>query len=87
MTTSIPGKLKIDGIKFVLIEKASKKPFEKDWTNKEYYWNNTRLLTHLYNNGNYGVMGGGEKNLVILDFDNAMVQIQRFDVNLLRVGN
>lgn len=75
-TTIIPEQLRIDGIKFVLIEKASKKPFEKDWTNKEYYWNNTRLLTHLANGGNYGVIGGGEKNLVILDFDNAVVQDQ-----------
>jgi putative DNA primase/helicase len=76
MTTVIPDKLKLPGIKFVLIEKASKKPFEKDWTNKEYYWNSTRLLTHLSNGGNYGVMGGGEKNLLILDFDNAVVQDQ-----------
>jgi phage/plasmid-associated DNA primase len=76
MPITIPKSLQIPGIRFVLIEKASKKPFEKDWTNKEYFYDNPRLLKHLEQGGNYGVIGGGEKNLVILDFDNAMVQDQ-----------
>jgi hypothetical protein len=81
MTITIPKALKVHGIKFVLIERASKKPFEKDWTNKEYYFDNTRFLTHLANDGNYGIMGGllgdgSGRYLVILDFDNAVVQDQ-----------
>jgi putative DNA primase/helicase len=81
MSIEIPIQLRIPGIRFVLIERASKKPFEKDWTNKEYFFDNTRLLVHLANNGNYGVQGGALGNvtgkyLIILDFDNVDVQEQ-----------
>jgi len=70
----IPKSLQIPGVRFVLIEKASKKPFEKDWTNKEYFWDHPRLLHHLRNGGNYGIMGGGEKHLLIVDFDSVAIQ-------------
>jgi len=70
----IPSKLRIEGIRFVLIEPKGKKPFQKDWTNKNISWDNEELNNHLQKGGNYGVMGGGEKKLLIVDFDNEKVQ-------------
>ena len=70
----IPKQLQIDGIKFVLLEKGGKKPFEKEWQNKKISFNNAELLRHIELGGNYGVMGGGEKFLVLIDFDNEKLQ-------------
>ena len=70
----IPNKLRIDGIRFVLIEPKDKKPFQKDWTNKNISWDNKELQNHLEKGGNYGVIGGGEKKLLIVDFDDEKIQ-------------
>lgn len=70
----IPEKLKIRGVKFVLLEKGGKKPFQKDWQNKLIEYDNSELLQHIKLGGNYGVMGGGSQNLIIIDFDNEKVQ-------------
>jgi P4 family phage/plasmid primase-like protien len=67
----IPDKLKKRGIKFVLLEKQGKKPFQQEWQNKVIEFDNSELLNH---NGNYGVMGGGSNQLLIIDFDNEKVQ-------------
>jgi len=72
--TEIPRRLQERGIKFVLLEKGGKKPFQKEWQNKIIEYDNPELLQHLSNGGNYGVMGGGEKQLVIIDFDNEELQ-------------
>lgn len=70
----IPEKLKVDGIRFVLIERGTKKPFQIGWQNKNIAFNDVELNEHIKKGGNYGVMGGGEKNLLIVDFDNAKIQ-------------
>lgn len=70
----IPKQLQTKGIRFVLLEKGGKKPFQKDWTNKIIEYDNYELQQHIINDGNYGVMGGGEKNIVLVDFDNEQVQ-------------
>lgn len=70
----IPNALKVDGIRFVLIEKGGKRPFQNEWQNKNISWNNEELVRHISNGGNYGVMGGGSKNLIIIDFDNEELQ-------------
>jgi P4 family phage/plasmid primase-like protien len=70
----IPKRLKVDGIRFVLLEKGGKRPFQKDWQKKNISFDNLELIKHLKNGGNYGVLGGGEKNLVVVDFDNESVQ-------------
>jgi P4 family phage/plasmid primase-like protien len=72
----IPQQLKQRGIKFVLLEKGGKKPFQKEWQNKNIEYDDAELLEHLNNGGNYGVGGGGGKNLIIIDFDNENVQNQ-----------
>lgn len=70
----IPQQLKQRGIKFVLLEKGGKKPFQQEWQKKIIEYDSPELITHLNIGGNYGVMGGGEKNLILVDFDNAEVQ-------------
>ena len=71
----IPEQLKQKGIKFVLLERGGKKPFQKEWQNKIIAFDSPELVFHLDNNhGNYGVMGGGEKRVIIIDFDNEKVQ-------------
>lgn len=76
MTTviEIPERLKQEGIKFVLLERSGKKPFQKDWQNKIIYFNEQELINHIQAGGNYGIMGGGQKNLIIIDFDDEKVQ-------------
>ena len=69
----IPNPLKQEGIKFVLLERNGKKPFQKEWQNLEIYYDNSNLIEHIKSGGNYGVMGGG-KNLIIIDFDNEKIQ-------------
>lgn len=70
----IPDKLQQEGIHFVLLEKSGKRPIQKDWTNKLIPYNDPELIAHLQKGGNYGVIGGGSKQLIILDFDNEKVQ-------------
>lgn len=70
----IPNRLKQKGIKFVLIDKESKRPFQLEWQNKIIEYDNPELLNHLNQGKNYGVMGGGEKMLLIVDFDDESIQ-------------
>lgn len=73
----LPDRLKKRGIRFVLLEKGCKKPFQLGWQNKNIEYDSTEFINHLINNGNYGIMGGGNidgKKLVLLDFDNADIQ-------------
>lgn len=72
----IPIQLQLKGIKFVLLERSGKRPFQKEWQNKIIEYDNPELIEHIHNNGNYGVMGGGEKSLIIIDFDNEKLQEQ-----------
>lgn len=70
----IPQQLKQEGIRFVLLEKGGKKPFQKEWQNKNISFEDPELIEHINNKGNYGVMGGGKNNLIIIDFDNEKLQ-------------
>jgi len=65
----IPNKLQIRGINFCLISKGEKKPFEKEWQKKKIEFDDPRLLEHLNNGGSYGILGGGDAKLLIVDFD------------------
>jgi len=64
----IPKSLQKPEFRFCLIRNQSKAPFEKDWQNKGYSFNDPKLKKHLKNGGNYGVIGG-YGNLRILDID------------------
>jgi len=70
----IPKKLQVKGIRFVLLEKSGKKPFQNNWQNKTIEFDNLELKKHIETGGNYGVMGGGSKCLIIIDFDNERIQ-------------
>lgn len=70
----IPTELQQRGIMFVLLEKQGKKPFQKEWQNKIIEFDNPELISHISCGGNYGIRGGGEKKLVIVDFDNEEIQ-------------
>jgi len=71
----IPKQLQKPEINFVLIESKGKIPIEKEWTKKEHKYDLVALNRHInYLDGNYGVMGGGSKNLIIIDFDDEDVQ-------------
>jgi len=70
----IPKQLKQRGIRFVLLKEKEKKPFQNEWQNKTIEFDSPELLEHIKNGGNYGVMGGGQQQLLIIDFDNERIQ-------------
>jgi len=63
----IPKQLK--DLKFCRIKKGTKKPFEKDWTNKPYSYEDISK----FKGENYGVLCGYD-NLIVIDFDNKELQ-------------
>jgi len=69
----IPKQLQLDDLKFILIAEKSKIPIETDWTNSNNYkYNDPKLLEHLNSSGNYGVLCGAGK-LVIVDIDDISI--------------
>jgi len=71
----IPKQLQKDGILFIKILKNSKRPFEKDWVNNGYTYEQINGY-----DGNYGVLGG-KGNLIIIDSDTQELQ-EAVDKNL-----
>lgn len=57
-------------IRFCRVLANTKRPFEKDWPNKDYDFNT--IKTHIENGENYGVLAG-PGNLVIIDCDEVEV--------------
>lgn len=55
-----------EDLKFCKILKRTKKPFEEDWTNKPYTWQ--EIQAHIQKEVNYGILCGYE-GLVIIDAD------------------
>lgn len=72
--TEIPERLRVAGIRFVLIQRGTKKPYQEGWQNKNIQFDSPELIAHLSKGGSYGVLGGGEKCILILDFDNENLQ-------------
>jgi hypothetical protein len=70
MTIKIPEFLKNEEFRFILLNKDSKIPCEKKWESiNNYKYNDPKLLKHLEDDGNYGVLAGHGR-LRILDADN-----------------
>ena len=67
--SEIPLQLKRTTFKFLLLEKKGKGPIEK-WSENQYNFDDEKLLSKIKDGFNYGIIGGGPDNLVILDFDN-----------------
>ncbi|MDO8508198.1 MAG: bifunctional DNA primase/polymerase [Nanoarchaeota archaeon] len=68
MNEKIPKQLQKEEFGFCMVELKKKKPYENQWQNKPYKFGEERLLIHLQNGGNYGVISG-YGNLRILDID------------------
>jgi|TARA_R100000093_G_C1923633_1_gene66445 hypothetical protein len=51
--------LQNEKFRFILLKPKNKIPFEKNWqTTVNYKFNDPKLLQHISNGGNYGVLGG-----------------------------
>jgi hypothetical protein len=73
MTIEIPKQLQKEDYRFVLLKPNSKSPMEKKWTvENNYAFGKSRLISHLSDGGNYGVLCG-KGNLVCLDIDDFSV--------------
>ena len=58
-------------LRFCKIRKATKKPFEEDWPNKPYTWD--EIQEHIQKEQNYGVLCGYE-GLIVIDADSQEVR-------------
>ena len=66
---TIPKQLQKEDFRFILLKKKSKSPIEAKWESENNYkFDNPKLLNHIKNGGNYGIVGGFG-NLVIVDAD------------------
>jgi hypothetical protein len=68
MAIKIPRQLQRPEFRFVLLLPKDKIPFELDWQNNGYRFDDKKLLEHIENDRNYGVIGG-YGNLIIIDID------------------
>jgi len=75
----IPKQLQDKTINFVLLKEKEKIPFQTNWQKKKIMYSDVELVEHLNSGGNYGVIGGGKKNLIIVDFDSEEVQNKIID--------
>lgn len=69
----VPKILQNDKLKFCKIKKGTKKPFEKDWTNKTYSYQEIEEYLKI-NDEQYGVLCG-HGDLAVIDSDKEMLQI------------
>lgn len=69
MTISIPGELQNAEFKFALLKRGEKIPIEQNWQGtNNYFFFERELQQHISSGGNYGVLGGFGR-LVIIDAD------------------
>lgn len=69
MGHEIPKQLQNEKFRFVLIAKNSKRPIEDEWPTKaNYKFNDPKLIKHLKDGNNYGVLCG-PGNLFVIDID------------------
>ncbi len=68
----IPNRLQDENLNFVLVRSKDKNPIEKSWQTLSIKSYCPKLIRHLKNNGNYGILGGN--GIITLDFDNKKVQ-------------
>jgi len=70
MAIEIPMQFRKREFRFVLLDRESKRPIEKDWQNTNNYdFDNPKLLKHLESGGNYGILMGRGR-LICFDLDN-----------------
>ncbi len=81
----IPTQLQKPEFKFYLLKPKDKIPFEKNWQNSGYKFGDSKLINHINNGGNYGVIGG-YGNLIILDKDDDKLNID-IDTFTIKTGS
>lgn len=64
----IPKQLQNENFRFCLVLNSTKRPFEDNWQDTNYKYNDIKLQNWLKDNNNYGVIGG-YGNIVIIDID------------------
>jgi len=70
---SIPKNLQDKNFRFILINPKNKIPLEKAWQNENNYeFNSPKLLNHLANEGNYGILTGD--GLIVIDADEDIIE-------------
>lgn len=70
---AIPARLQRTDLRFCLILRGKKAPFEQGWQETaNYVYNDPRLLSHLSSGGNYGIVCGFG-NLAVVDCDSSEV--------------
>src|SRR3989344_7665175 len=70
MAIEIPIQFRKREFRFVLLDRESKRPIEKDWQNtNNYEFDNPKLLKHLESGGNYGILMG-KGRIRCFDLDN-----------------
>jgi len=75
----IPKQLQNEKFRFILIAKNSKRPIENEWTTKaNYKFNDPKLIKHLEDGNNYGVLCG-PGNLFVIDIDVKNAKPNDFD--------
>jgi len=64
---TIPTQLQENGNRFCLVRKKEKAPFEKDWQNNGYPYNDPKVYEWIDNGGNVGILTG--YGIIIIDCD------------------
>jgi len=68
-TIIIPEQLQNPEFRFILLRRKDKKPMEEKWQSKNNYkFDDEKLLKHIQEGNNYGIIGGN-KNLIFIDAD------------------
>lgn len=80
MTVSIPPNLKWLG--FCLVKANDKRPFEDEWQNFPYAYDDPKLQRHLQGGGNFGVVCGYD-DLMVLDVDDLAAFAEAVDLKRL----
>ena len=84
-----PQQLQKEDYRFILLKPKSKIPFENDWQNtNNYRYDDNKLIQHINNGGNYGVVGGfGQLRILDIDDKELAEQIkQQLNTFTVRTG-
>lgn len=77
MIPQIPQQLQRNDFRFCLIKAKDKAPFEMNWqSTANYKFNDEKLLQHISQGGNYGIVCGFG-NLLVVDFDSEIIQAEK----------
>jgi hypothetical protein len=81
----IPKQLQNPEFRFVLLKPKTKIPFEKNWQKEGYKFDDPKLLKHLEDGGNYGIIGG-YGGLRVLDDDKTIKEYDDIQTFTIRSG-